>query len=79
MKILDELQTMMSGRTSFIISHRVSAIMRANKILVLDEGTIVESGTHTELIATEGVYTRLLHRQLLKEDLEAAMAGTDNN
>ena len=73
MKILDDLQEMMSGRTSFIISHRASAIMRADKILVLDEGTIIESGTHNELIAMEGTYTRLLHRQLLKEDLEAAM------
>jgi len=75
MRILDDLQETMSGRTSFIISHRVSAVMRADKILVLDEGVVVESGTHAELIATDGTYTRLLRRQLLEEDLEAAVVA----
>ena len=77
-QILDDLQEIMSGRTSFIISHRVSAVMRADKILVLDEGVIVESGTHAELIATNGTYTGLLRRQLLEEGLEAAVAATAN-
>ena len=77
-QILDDLQEIMSGRTSFIISHRVSAVMRADKILVLDEGVIVESGTHDELIATNGTYTGLLRRQLLEEGLEAAVAATAN-
>ena len=49
--------------------------MRADKILVLDEGVVVESGTHAELIATDGTYTRLLRRQLLEEDLEAAVVA----
>jgi len=75
MRILDDLQETMSGRTSFIISHRVSAVMRADKILVLDEGVVVESGIHAELIATDGTYTRLLRRQLLEEDLEAAVVA----
>ena len=77
-QILDDLQEIMSGRTSFIISHRVSAVMRADKILVLDEGVIVESGTHAELIATNGTYTGLLRRQLLEEGLEVAVAATAN-
>ena len=77
-QILDDLQETMSGRTSFIISHRVSAVMRADKILVLDEGVIVESGTHAELIATNGTYTGLLRRQLLEEGLEVAVAATAN-
>jgi ATP-binding cassette subfamily B protein len=75
MRILDDLQETMSGRTSFIISHRVSAVMRADKILVLDEGVVVESGTHAELIATGGTYTGLLRRQLLEEDLEAVVVS----
>ncbi len=77
-QILDDLQEIMSGRTSFIISHRVSAVMRADKILVLDQGVIVESGTHAELIAKNGTYTGLLRRQLLEEGLEAVVAATAN-
>jgi len=77
-RILNDLQEMMSGRTSFIISHRVSAVMRADKILVLDEGAIVESGTHAELITTDGTYTGLLRRQLLEENLETAVVAVAN-
>jgi ATP-binding cassette subfamily B protein len=73
--ILADLRGAMRGATSFIISHRVSAVMHADQILVLDQGRIVERGRHAELIAAEGTYARLLRRQLLEEDLEAAAVG----
>jgi ATP-binding cassette subfamily B protein len=73
--ILGDLRGAMRGTTSFIISHRVSAVMHADQILVLDDGRIVERGKHTDLIAAEGTYARLLRRQLLEEGLETAAVG----
>ena len=79
-RILDDLGSVMGGRTSFIISHRVSAVMGADQILVLDEGRIVERGTHARLLAAGGTYATLLRRQVLEaeirqEDVPAATAG----
>jgi len=74
--ILADLRTAASGCTAFIISHRVSAVMHADQILVLEDGRIVERGRHAQLITSNGTYARLLRRQLLEEDLEArAPAG----
>ena len=73
--ILDDLTRVMEGRTSFIISHRVSAVMNADLILVLDGGRIVERGRHPDLIAIGGTYARLLHRQMLEQDIEATVVG----
>ena len=69
--ILDDLARVMEGRTSFIISHRVSAVMNAHLILVLDGGRIVERGRHVDLIAVGGTYAQLLHRQMLEQDIES--------
>jgi len=68
--ILADLRTAVRGCTAFIVSHRVSAVMHADQILVIDEGRIVERGKHTDLILADGTYARLLRRQLLEEGLE---------
>ena len=65
--ILRELRSVMKGRTTVIISHRISAVRDADRILVLDHGRVVEEGTHAELIAKGGVYNQLHEEQLLEE------------
>lgn len=74
-RILEDLREVMAGRTSFIISHRVSAVMKADKILVLEDGEFVQRGTHDDLIAADGTYARLLRRQMLEEHLESDLVG----
>jgi len=68
-KILDQLRGVMRGRTSLIVSHRISTVRDADLICVLDEGRIIEHGTHTELLALGGEYSLLYERQLLEEEL----------
>lgn len=53
------LQVAMKGRTTLVIAHRLATVQRADRIVVLDHGRLVESGTHNQLIATQGVYARL--------------------
>jgi ATP-binding cassette, subfamily B, multidrug efflux pump len=60
------------GRTSLIVSHRVSTVRHADLILVLDRGRIVERGTHDELIRVGGLYAELHKKQLLEEELAAS-------
>jgi ATP-binding cassette subfamily B multidrug efflux pump len=69
-KILRALRGALAGRTSLIVSHRLAAVREADWILVLDEGRIVEQGTHPDLIARGGRYWELLRRQQLEEELE---------
>ena len=57
------LSNLMRDRTTFVVAHRLSTIMRADEILVLDQGNLVERGTHTDLIAKKGVYHRLFSAQ----------------
>jgi ATP-binding cassette subfamily B protein len=71
-KILGRLRGVMRERTSIIISHRISTVRDADLICVLDEGRLVERGTHTELLALRGEYADLYERQLLEEELAAS-------
>ena len=57
------LDSLMEGRTTLTIAHRLSSVIGANRILVLDEGRVVESGSHQELVAAGGVYTQLMANQ----------------
>jgi subfamily B ATP-binding cassette protein MsbA len=66
------LSNLMVGRTVFVIAHRLSTIRRADKIIVLEDGTITESGTHQELLARGGTYARLYELQFADTDSAAA-------
>jgi ATP-binding cassette subfamily B protein len=68
--ILRGLRTALAGRTAVIASHRASAVRDADRILVLDEGAVVEAGRHDDLMARGGRYAQLLQRQALLEELE---------
>jgi ATP-binding cassette subfamily B protein len=68
-KILNHLRDVMRGRTTIFISHRVSTVRNADRIAVLHGGSIVELGTHEELLALNGYYTDLYNKQLLEEEL----------
>jgi ATP-binding cassette, subfamily B, multidrug efflux pump len=70
-KILRGLSGIMRDRTTLLISHRVSTVQNAHRIVVLSHGSIVESGTHTELQSVGGYYADLYQKQLLEEELEA--------
>jgi ATP-binding cassette subfamily B multidrug efflux pump len=71
-KILGRLRGVMRDRTSIIISHRISTVRDADLICVLDDGRLVERGTHSELLALRGEYADLYERQLLEEELAAS-------
>ncbi|MEL6872550.1 MAG: ABC transporter, partial [Pseudomonadota bacterium] len=66
------LDHVMQGRTTLAIAHRLATIQGADRICVLDQGTIAESGTHAELIAKGGLYARLADLQFANGRLEAA-------
>ncbi len=71
--VQDALANLMVGRTVLVIAHRLSTIRRADNIVVLDEGTIAESGTHHELLARGGLYARLYEMQFRDADVPAAV------
>jgi ATP-binding cassette subfamily B protein len=66
--IQEALKRVMAGRTSIVIAHRLSTILAADQILVIDRGRIVESGTHPELIAEDGLYAHLYRTQFSESE-----------
>ena len=68
--ILQSLKQYMKNRTSIIISHRVSTVKDADKIIVISEGKIAEQGTHEELVSLGGIYADIHYKQLLEKELE---------
>lgn len=67
--ILNNLEKETQNKTTFIVSHRVSSARNADKIIVLDDGKIIQQGTHNELISTEGYYKNLYEKQLTEKEL----------
>ena len=71
-QILLELSEVMRGRTTILVSHRISTVRNADQIIVLHEGRVVERGTHESLMALRGIYSDLYQKQLLEEELANA-------
>jgi ATP-binding cassette subfamily B protein len=71
------LEGVMVGRTSLVIAHRLSTVLAADVILVLDRGHLVESGTHAELLARGGLYADLYETQFRTPELAAVASGSD--
>lgn len=71
-KILLSLRSVMESRTSILISHRISTVRLADRIFVLDGGKLVETGTHEELIESNGLYSQMYRKQLIISELEGS-------
>ena len=70
-KILNNFKKIMHGKTTIIISHRVSSVMDADIIIVLDGGQIIEQGNHSDLINKKGTYFKLFKLQQLEKEIKA--------
>ncbi|HSZ38425.1 MAG TPA: ABC transporter ATP-binding protein [Trebonia sp.] len=66
--VQEALKTALSGRTSLVIAHRLSTVREASQILVIDEGRVVETGTHEQLLAEDGLYAELYHTQFASQE-----------
>jgi subfamily B ATP-binding cassette protein MsbA len=71
------LSNLMIGRTTFVIAHRLGTVRKADKILVLEDGQIAESGKHSDLLARGGSYARLHELQFAEEDVFDRQGATD--
>jgi subfamily B ATP-binding cassette protein MsbA len=74
--VQEAIDRLLAGRTVFVIAHRLSTVVHADQILVLDRGEIVERGTHAELLAQRGTYHRLHAAQLRRDEGEPALSAT---
>ena len=63
LKIQEALEVLLAGRNSFIIAHRLSTILNSDRILVMDQGQIIQQGSHEQLVAQEGLYRHLYEMQ----------------
>ncbi|MEZ5360506.1 MAG: ABC transporter ATP-binding protein [Candidatus Zixiibacteriota bacterium] len=70
-EIFTNLERVLPGRTSIIISHRVASLKDCDKIVYLENGEIIEEGSHDELVAKNGAYAALYHRQMMEDKLES--------
>ncbi len=74
-EILRHLRTVMQNRTTIVISHRCSTVKNLDHIVVIDEGRIVEEGSHETLLQIRGLYAEMYRRQLIGEELEGTVDG----
>jgi ATP-binding cassette subfamily B protein len=63
--VREALEHLMRWRTTLVIAHRLSTVIGANRVIVLDHGKVVQSGTHAALMAEEGIYRKLVERQFV--------------
>ena len=77
-RIMTNLKPLISQRTTFIVTHRVSSIKDADCIYVLDEGSIKEQGDHDDLMARGGIYAEMFRRQLIERELETTQEPANN-
>ena len=77
--IQDELERVSKNRTTLVIAHRLSTIVAADEILVLDHGSIVERGTHRELLAKSGLYASMWNRQREAQMAREILAETEDD
>ncbi len=68
-KILSNLEKVSKNKTTFIISHRISSVKNADKILVLNKGAVEQEGVHNQLVMEEGYYKDLFRQQLLEKEI----------
>ena len=75
--VQEALERIMADRTSLVIAHRLSTVVNADRILVIDGGRLIETGTHEQLLAAEGLYTHLFRTQF-RETADLAPDGTED-
>ena len=73
----EALDRLMEGRTTIVIAHRLSTVRNADRVVVLDKGVMVESGTHSDLMRADGLYRRLVERQFSDQPQPAELAGAE--
>jgi ATP-binding cassette subfamily B multidrug efflux pump len=77
--IQEALDTLMEGRTTFIIAQRLSSVLKADHIIILDQGRITAQGTHRELLETSPIYREIYHSQLQNGDSPVGVNSNSNN